>query len=333
MTPGRNFGAHRGHEGQENRGWTWRVLLRSAGALIGAFGLTSFGTVAFAQSATAVPSNASANALFSARDSAADLAGPRIHGFFTKGCLARGEALPLDGPGWQVIRPSRNRYWGHPVALDFIKEISAQTQKAKGPALLIADIGQPRGGPMPFGHNSHQIGLDIDIWFKPAPAKPMTQEEREAVQEVSMIQFGALGSDINPQVFGTPQKELLRRAANMPGVARIFVHAGIKKALCEWETGDRTWLRRVRPWFGHDGHFHVRMLCPADEPNCREQEEIIWGEGCGSELTSWLRRPDPVITKRLEDPDAPPTLRYTALSALPPACRQILDAPALPAAR
>jgi penicillin-insensitive murein endopeptidase len=28
------------------------------------------------------------------------------------------------------------------------------------------------------GHSSHQIGLDVDIWFKPMPAHVLSREER-----------------------------------------------------------------------------------------------------------------------------------------------------------
>jgi Penicillin-insensitive murein endopeptidase len=42
-------------------------------------------------------------------------AGPsHVVGFYASGCLAGAEALPINGPTWQVMRLSRNRNWGHP---------------------------------------------------------------------------------------------------------------------------------------------------------------------------------------------------------------------------
>src|SRR3954469_22183065 len=38
----------------------------------------------------------------------------RVIGFYAKGCIAGAEALPINGDSWQVMRLSRNRYWGHP---------------------------------------------------------------------------------------------------------------------------------------------------------------------------------------------------------------------------
>ena len=40
-------------------------------------------------------------------------------GFYADGCLAGVTALPVTGAAWQVMRLSRNRNWGHPVADPF----------------------------------------------------------------------------------------------------------------------------------------------------------------------------------------------------------------------
>ena len=47
------------------------------------------------------------------------------------------------------------------------------------------------------------------------------------------------------------------RLTQDPLVQRIFVNAAIKKALCREAGDDRAWLEKVRPWWGHDYHFHV----------------------------------------------------------------------------
>ena len=44
----------------------------------------------------------------------------RSIGFYSHGCLAGGEALPLDGDTWRVMRVSRNRYWGNPETIAFL---------------------------------------------------------------------------------------------------------------------------------------------------------------------------------------------------------------------
>ncbi|TGS08330.1 penicillin-insensitive murein endopeptidase, partial [Mesorhizobium sp. M1C.F.Ca.ET.187.01.1.1] len=42
---------------------------------------------------------------------------PQSFGFYSKGCFAGGVAIPMDGPTWQVMRPSRHRRWGHPALI------------------------------------------------------------------------------------------------------------------------------------------------------------------------------------------------------------------------
>src|SRR5437762_11032969 len=88
-------------------------------------------------------------------------------GDYTKGCVAGAVQLPPDGPTWQVMRPSRNRAWGHPVLIGFLQRLAAGLPTTAGwSGLMVGDIGQPRGGPMLTGHASHQVGLDADIWLK-----------------------------------------------------------------------------------------------------------------------------------------------------------------------
>ena len=108
-------------------------------------------------------------------------------GGHARGCLAGAVPLPLDGPGYQVMRSSRNRFYGHPVAVDFVRQF-ATAMRAKGwdGLLLVGDLGQPRGGPMGQGHRSHQTGLDIDVWFQPA-SRRLSPQEREEMAAISMV--------------------------------------------------------------------------------------------------------------------------------------------------
>ena len=102
-----------------------------------------------------------ANRLFGAVTSPAPLAARAI-GSYARGCLAGGISLPINGPGWQVMRLSRNRNSGHLRLLDFLERFANDARAVDGwPGLLVGDMSQPRGGPMLTGHASHQIGLDV----------------------------------------------------------------------------------------------------------------------------------------------------------------------------
>ena len=86
-------------------------------------------------------------------------------GSYAKGCLDGAQALPFSGPNWQVLNPSRKRNWGHPETIELIKRLSKKATEIGWLGLYIGDISQARGGPMRYGHKSHQMGLDVDIWL------------------------------------------------------------------------------------------------------------------------------------------------------------------------
>jgi penicillin-insensitive murein DD-endopeptidase len=86
-------------------------------------------------------------------------------GGYTNGCFSGGKALPAEGRGYQVVRLSRKRYYGHPELIRFIQDLGNKVADEQLGLMLVADMGQPRGGPMPGGHVSHQNGLDADIWL------------------------------------------------------------------------------------------------------------------------------------------------------------------------
>ncbi|MEM7009531.1 MAG: penicillin-insensitive murein endopeptidase, partial [Thermodesulfobacteriota bacterium] len=111
-------------------------------------------------------------------------------GAYTAGCIRNSAALDLNGEGFQVIRPSRGRYYGHPETIEFIEYISAKAKNDHGATLLIADISQKTGGPMPDDHSSHQIGLDADIllWQHPIATKhTLTTTQREHIHPQSVL--------------------------------------------------------------------------------------------------------------------------------------------------
>lgn len=269
----------------------------------------------------------SAKQLFGKKKAPANLVARSI-GSYAKGCLAGGRALSIDGPAWQAMRLSRNRNWGHPVLIAFIEKLAIEAKAKDGwNGLLVGDLAQPRGGPMLTGHASHQIGLDADIWLRPMPDRRFTREEREKISAISMLKKGT--RTVDPRKFTDAHFRLIRRAASQPGVARIFVNPAIKKALCDKAGFSRSWLRRVRPWYGHHYHFHVRMSCPAGAAGCKNQAAPPPGDGCGKELARWLNPPKPKKTTKKKK-TKPRKKRQITLADLPDACAAVLDAAPVP---
>ncbi|MBZ6076761.1 penicillin-insensitive murein endopeptidase [Microvirga puerhi] len=259
-----------------------------------------------------------AKELFGRRDKPAAMP-PHSIGGYARGCLAGATAIPIDGDTWQVMRLSRNRNWGHPDLIAFLQHLSAKLPRINGwPGLLIGDISQPRGGPMITGHASHQIGLDADLWFTPMPSRRLSRAEREEMSATNVVRPDGL--DIDPQTWTPQHTALLRTAAMEHDVARVFVNPAIKKALCREAGQDRAWLRKIRPTFGHNYHFHVRIACPNGSSGCADQDPPPPGDGCGAELAQWFT---PEMLHPKPGKPRPPL----TVAQLPVECRRVLAAP------
>ena len=249
--------------------------------------------------------------LLTTLDSAANEMISEAIGAYTAGCIRNSKALKLDGEGFQVIRPSRGRYYGHPETIEFIEYLSQRAKNEHNATLLIADISQKTGGPMPDDHSSHQIGLDADIlfWQHPIATKyTLTTTQREHIHPQSVLNEPK--TRVDDFKWAPVNEEILKIAASDDRVTRIFINPVIKQKLCTSYAGE-PWLGKIRPWYGHDGHFHVRLKCPAGNSLCQSQKPIESpGDGCGADLASWFRadgtikvrkKSGPSIQKKLPD--------------------------------
>jgi penicillin-insensitive murein DD-endopeptidase len=237
---------------------------------------------------------------------------PRAVGSYAAGCVQGAVPLPPEGPGFQTMRRSRHRFFGHPVLIHYLQALGAAVARQGLGVLSIGDLGQARGGPMPNGHRSHQNGLDADVWFWLPPDRVVLRvAERETFAAPAMLTPDSRG--IDERQWSPRQADVLRLAVEFDAVARIFVNPVIKRALCE-QFPRAAWLQKLRPWWGHDDHFHLRLRCPAGETACQDQDPLPAGDGCGADLAWWFseeaRQPPP----RVDIPKVP----------LPPACEAIL---------
>ena len=284
--------------------------------------------------ALAAPAGAepTASSLFGAQRHASDQR-PEAIGSYARGCAAGLVELPETGPSWQVMRLSRNRNWGHPAAIAFVERLGRAAQAQGWAGIYVGDISQPRGGPMTSGHRSHQVGLDIDIWMRPAMRLTLTRQQRETLGSISVRSRDQRSVNGN----WTPaHAALIEAAARDDAVDRIFVTAPAKIALCKAaKRSDRRWLRKVRPLYGHHYHFHVRLKCPAGSPDCETQRPSVrtlskGGDGCDETLEWW-------VTDYLDPPEVTPGQKakpapkrrhprdYT-MRDLPRQCAQVLAA-------
>jgi penicillin-insensitive murein endopeptidase len=225
-------------------------------------------------------------------------------GGYSAGCLQGAVPLPPSGPGYEVLHLGRNRRFGHPMLVDFIRQLGAAIKKKKLGMLLVGDMSQPRGGPTPTGHKSHQTGLDVDLGYAFPPwavRRHPTAAERESLMPPAVVDLtaGKLTELWQPRV-----ATVLELAAADPAVDRIFVHPIIKRELCARakpptapsssvpsstprSAPSSAWLRKLRPWWGHHDHFHVRLRCPAASEGCEAQEPLPADDGC-AKLGWWF---------------------------------------------
>ena len=297
---------------------------KAAAAPSGSAGAKNEKTTPKEPSAKELAKEPPANELFGAATGPAPLASRAI-GSYSKGCLAGAIALPINGPDWQVMRLSRNRNWGTPQLLDFLEKFASDARALDGwPGLLVGDMSQPRGGPMITGHSSHQIGLDVDIWLTPMPDRILTPEERENMMAVSMLKDPFT---VDPDKWTPLHTKLIKRAASYPEVERIFVHPAIKKLLCDQAGNDRAWLAKVRPWWNHYYHFHVRVACPPEDSDCEPQKPPNGDDGCGQELSTWFAMLKKAAIAGAGQPaTGVPRKSSITMSKLPQECGTVLSA-------
>jgi penicillin-insensitive murein endopeptidase len=169
------------------------------------------------------------------------------------------------------------------------------------------------------------------------PDRELSREEREQMMATMIVAESR--KDVDLKVWTPAHVALIKAAASDPAVARIFVNAAIKKALCRDAGSDRSWLHKVQPWWGHDWHFHVRLECPPGQTECENQPPRPKDEGCrAADFTHWFDgaaappKPDgQPAAAAPPKPDAKPVAASSRpgpkMSELPPACRQVLQAP------
>lgn len=271
-----------------------------------------------------------ANQLFGAKKSASGQA-PAAIGTYAKGCAAGSVKLPENGPTWQAMRLSRNRNWGHPELIEFLKDLSQFAATQPGWAgLYIGDLSQPRGGPMTSGHQSHQIGLDADIWLLPPKRLNLSRGDREAIGSLNVRSKDQRSVNGN---WTRAHREILKAAALDPRVDRIFITAPAKIAMCKTATRkDKKWLQKIRPLYGHNTHFHVRLKCPEGSPGCITQKPTVktlskGGDGCDETLEWWVTdylNPPKVTVKPKKKAPKKRGARDYVMADLPQQCAAVL---------
>lgn len=207
----------------------------------------------------------------------------QIYGNYNRGCIIEAEKLPEFGTGYQSVRRNRHTSYGHASTLETIADLGKKIAATEKGMLIIGNLSTQNGGPL-YDHSiSHQNGLDFDVAYQ-IVQKPLSAKASETFEFASILH--ADHTNINPEKWNDTIAHILKTTAELPQVERILVHPLIKKQLCTTEQ-EKTWLKKIRPWFKHDNHFHVRLKCPEDSPKCVAQDPPPDEIGCSGEAFAW----------------------------------------------
>ncbi len=219
---------------------------------------------------------------------------PEPIGSYANGCMTGASKLAEKGIGYQSVRRNRNRFYGQPELINFIELLGKYIDDKYSEKVLIGDMSMPRGGRMNFGHSSHQVGLDVDIWNQVISKKEKVLKNRDMHTIVNKATGAVIGGVLDKSL-----RDALYFSATYKDTARIFVNPVIKYNLCNTEL-DKSWLRKLRPWWGHDEHFHVRLDCPKGAVYCKKQNPIPAGSGCNDSLYNWVDEQSGIATGRIK---------------------------------
>lgn len=209
----------------------------------------------------------------------------QVYGGYSAGCVDGAVALPDSGAGFTSMNRLGNRYYGHPDLINFIKKLGKTVENKYKRQLLISDLGHARGGPADINssaHRSHQSGLDVDIWFRHMPSYVKVKQDTYPTSTLKSDK-----SSISLAGFNSKTAKILKDAASFDEVERILLNPLIKKEMCERYKG-ASWLNKLRPWWGHHKHFHVRLKCPDGNSYCKKQSPVPESDGCGAQLDWWF---------------------------------------------
>jgi len=204
---------------------------------------------------------------------------PQAIGEYALGCLQGAQTFTGQEKGIILSQMKRGRYWGHPDLIQLLTQAGEETHKKKM-SLIIGDLSQSRGGPTITGHNSHQTGLDVDVWFKMPSTKEKLSLRTIETEEMKPV------ANLNAE-----QIKMIQFFTRDPSVDRIFINPSFKKKLCSDSAPHRLSAEdhhKLRAWYGHDDHIHVRLKCPSDSPLCVSQKPIPEGDGCDKNLDWWF---------------------------------------------
>lgn len=201
--------------------------------------------------------------------------GGKAVGFYTDGKIEKATLLPEKGEAFQQVYTERDTHWGTGMIVSMIENASEYlvTKWYPGTVVMIGDVAKKFGGDIGT-HASHQSGLDADIPYignKGFDRVIANGEVKSSFDYMKNWQFLRLIAN----------QKIVQDGRTTTVLNRVFMNPVIHKGFCAWAQKsdllknplDQEIMSRIRPWEGHDKHFHVRLKCSPHYPACRNQQE------------------------------------------------------------
>lgn len=198
------------------------------------------------------------------------------------------------------IKPTAKNTFGSYDLARILQKVGAYLQSLMpGRRLAVTEISKQGGGRICWKvkvkgkwktkcHASHKNGTDADIRY-------LTNKDENLPADV-VTRTDTRGRPIKPVVdpdfLAKYQYQLFKSAWETNEVEIFFADEEIKKVMCEeakksgdYKNGDTDtpiaeMLKRIRPEKGHDDHWHIRVKCSPDHPNCEKIDYKIYDVGC-----------------------------------------------------
>lgn len=235
-----------------------------------------------------------------ARSQAGSLDAPSIRtrplgsiGFYSSGCLDSAHTLSGYETGLLKLFVERDRGYGNRDMVRLLTELghayyadwlSHSTPEQTFERIQVGDVSAKGGGPL-TRHASHQNGLDVDVVY-------LRRDHRETSPKrgagASFDEFFVKRGRVTPNFDLERNWWMFRWLWNSGQVDRIFIAPEIKRLFCKnaaslaardnYERAEV--LRVLRPYAGHEDHYHLRLKCPTGNSKCVAQAALPKGSGC-----------------------------------------------------
>ncbi|MCC6277950.1 MAG: penicillin-insensitive murein endopeptidase [Oligoflexia bacterium] len=204
-------------------------------------------------------------------------------GFYSDGRLTNASELPLEGVGFIKVMRDRKRHFGSSELVITLMWATSEVSRyfPQSERLGVGDMSSQFGGPQ-SGHASHQNGLDADLSFYKTNRRELDPDASEFGEHFTRGNKVSSNFDVVRNWF------FVSRLVSTGIISRIFLDQRLKLKFCALAAKDglsaeeTEALRRVNHWPGHDDHFHVRLTCPRNSPECINQVDPPLGPGCES---------------------------------------------------